>query len=132
MQSATFYLKMMGETAEKPENPLACALDEMTVPDARLAEAVATMFASVEELGHADFSAADSSASRRVGYLLERFGKASKPMLDELLSHVQSGVNEPLFFTRQMTTSRSKRLLANADDVQLKWGVYGELELRAT
>jgi hypothetical protein len=131
MQSATFYLKMMGETAEKPENPLACALDEMTVPDARLAEAVAAMFASVDELGHADFSAADSSASRRVGYLLERFGKASKPMLEELLSHVQS-VNEPLFFTRQMTPSRSKRLLAKADDVQLKWGVYGELELRAT
>jgi hypothetical protein len=131
MQSSTFYLKMFGEVGEKPENPLACALRELSEPDPRMAEAVGRMFSQVEFLGEVDLDAADPTAVRRVGYLLERFGKAPVECLAELKTHAGS-LDEPVFFTHSMTESRSERLRRNADDLQLKWGVFGELELRAS
>lgn len=129
MQSATFYLEMMGETAEKPLNPLECALRDLTEPDPRMAEAVALMFASVDCLGTADLQAFNVAALRRVGYLLERFGEASPSVLEDLMSHV-GNVDEPVFFTPFVSRTRSERLLQMADAVQTKWGVYGDLELR--
>lgn len=131
MQSSTYYLPMFGEEAEKPENPVACALRDLSEPDPRMAEAVARMFSQVEFLGEVDLDAANPTAVRRVGYLLERFGKASDGFLAELMSHVDS-VSDPVFFTPCMTVTRSERLRRNADDLQLKWGVFGELELRAS
>jgi len=131
MESSTFYLRMLGEVAERPEHPLECALRELAEPDPRMAEAVAKMFAEVDDVGTANFGAADPVALRRVGYLLERFGKDVDSRLVELMSHV-GNVDIPVFFTRHMTQSRSERLRREADSVQLKWGVFGDLELRAT
>lgn len=71
------------------------------------------------------------NAVRRVGYLLERFGKASDTRVTELLSLVVNK-DQPVFFTRHMTKSRSHRLRRDADELQLKWGVFGDLELRAS
>ncbi len=129
MQSATYYLKMFGEPAEKPENPLACALRELSETDPRLAEAVGLMFATVDYLGDADPTSADPQALRRVGYLLERFGNASPSTLKELHAHVVD-VETPVFFTSFVSPSRVERLVRQSNELQRKWGVYCDLDLR--
>jgi len=131
MKSSTYYLRMFGEDVQMPDDPLACALRELVEPDPRMAEAVAKMFSEVDDFGQADLSDAAPDAVRRVGYLLERFGKASDTRVKELMSFVVNK-NEPVFFTRHMTKSRKHRLRRDADELQLKWGVFGDLELRAT
>jgi len=129
VQSATYYLKMRGEPVEKPENPLACALRELVEPDARVAEAVACMFAEVDDLGPADLEAADPAALRRAGYLLERFGNSESTLHELILAAHFDG---PVYFTPHITVARGERLRREADAAQIRWGVYGNVELRAS
>lgn len=117
-------------------------LVQLQSPSARLLEATALLLVELAKQPTNDFdwSSAHPDVRRRLGFIAHRLSQkpeltmAVKKRLARSANHLYESVkNQPfddLGFSSTTSEARIRRLKRHADDIDQRWKVWGEVELR--
>ncbi len=117
-------------------------LSELKAPSARFLEAVALFLVELAKKGEVNLpeETADVDALRRLGFIADHLAEQSelaivvcrrlKTLADHIYEQVQPSLCPDLGFSRSTSKGRVRRFKRDADEIDQRWKVWGQVELR--